>query len=436
MFGHAKPRQLPELATFCVTSPVHRIASGFVVYSTLEQSGLRDKQRTEPWEMQSLRCRVNLLISDTGGGHRACAQALREALLLRAPHLDIAVVDGLRETGRYPLDRMPELYTRWSEKRNLWRTTFHLSNGRRLSNALFYPWQKFSARQLRAAILRGNPALVVNMHPCLAASSIYFAKRAPVRPRVATVVTDLIYGHASWFQHGADDYFVPTDIMARRAHRMGIPDDKIHLSGLPLAARLSSLSCNRDTLRQDLGFHQPTVVCVGGADGMGIQRIASALTQIPPHISVHIVCGKNTSLQDSLLGRQLPQNFTIHGFSKQLPEMLAAADLALIKASPTVLMEALSVGTFVLLYDYVPGQESGNVRFVREHGLGDYSRSPRTIVSKIIDYLGQGERPIPPSLGSILPLDGAGFISERLLQDLLFQHGEGVPSIAREHPGR
>ena len=169
---------------------------------------------------------------------------------------------------------------------------------------------------------------------------------------------------------------------------------------------------------------------------MGIQRIASALTQIPPHISVHIVCGKNTSLQDSLLGRQLPQNFTIHGFSKQLPEMLAAADLALVKASPTVLMEALSVGTFVLLYDYVPGQESGNVRFVREHGLGDYSRSPRTIVSKIIDYLGQGERPIPPSLGSILPLDGAGFISERLLQDLFLQHGEGVPSIAREHPGR
>lgn len=387
-----------------------------------------DPQASEPWETHPLRRRVNLLISDTGGGHRACAQALREALLLRAPQLDIDLVDGLRETGRYPLDRLPELYTRWSEKRNLWRTTFHLSNGRRLSNALFYPWQRISARQLRGAILRGNPSLVVNMHPCLAASAIYFSKRAPVRPRVATVVTDLIYGHASWFQHGADDYFVPTDIMARRAVRMGIPEERIHLSGLPLASRLSNLSFNREALRQQLGFHQPTVVCVGGADGMGIQRIAPALTGLPSTISVHIVCGKNTALRDHLLGRHLPANFTIHGFSKQLPEMLVAADLALIKASPTVLMEALTVGTFVLLYDYVPGQESGNVRFVREHGLGDYSRSPRTLVTKIAAYLGHGERPIPPDLGRILPLNGAAFIADRLLQHLYGTSPE--PSLA------
>lgn len=409
-----------------MTSAIHRVASGSVVYSTLAQSGSWDVRGSEPWEMQSLRRRVNLLISDTGGGHRACAQALREAMLAKEPGLDIEVVDGLRETGRYPLDRMPELYTRWSEKRNLWRTTFHLSNGRRLSNALFYPWQKLSARQLRAAILRGNPDLVVNMHPCLAASAIYFSKRAPVRPRVATVVTDLIYGHASWFQHGADDYFVPTDTMARRAMRMGIPEDRIHLSGLPLAARLANLSGKRAALRQELGFNQPTVICVGGADGMGIQRIAPALSSLPPHISVHIVCGKNEELRTQLARRNLPSHITLHGFSKQLPEMLAAADLALIKASPTVLMEALSVGTFVLLYDYVPGQESGNVRFVKEQGLGDYSRSPRVIASKITHYLNLGHRPTPPDLGAILPLDGASYIARRLLQHLASQPHSGT----------
>lgn len=408
-----------------------------MVYSTLEQSGSWEAQGSELREPHPLRRRVNLLISDTGGGHRACAQALQEALLLRAPFLDIDLVDGLRETGRYPLTRMPELYTRWSEKRNLWRTTFHLSNGRRLSSALFYPWQQLSARHLRAAILRGNPALVVNMHPCLAASAIYFAKRAPVRPRVATVVTDLIYGHASWFQHGADAYFVSTDIMARRARRMGIPEEKIHRSGLPLAARLSTLGRSRESLRLELGFHQPTVICVGGADGMGIQRIAPALASLPSHISVHVVCGKNTALREHLIGKRLPPNFTVHGFSTQLPEMLAAADLALIKASPTILMEALSVGTFVLLYDYVPGQESANVRFVKEHGFGDYSRSPRTVVSKIGHYLSLGARPVPPPLDTILPLDGASYIADRLLGHLFGDKSEDASTTprAREHPG-
>jgi len=199
---------------------------------------------------------------------------------------------------------------------------------------------------------------------------------------------------------------------------MGIPENRIHLSGLPLASRLASLNGNRESLRHDLGFHQPTAVCVGGADGMGIQRIIPALRDLPRHLSLHVVCGKNAALKDHLSHLKLPPNITIHGFSRQLPEMLAAADLALIKAGPTILLEALSVGTFVLLFDYVPGQESANVRFVKQYGLGDYSRSPRSIAAKVIAYLSREERPRPPSLESILPLNGASVIADRLLEQL------------------
>ncbi|MEM0968267.1 MAG: glycosyltransferase [Verrucomicrobiota bacterium] len=389
-----------------------------MVLSTLERSRSWKKGDATLWRRQASPLqRINLLLSDTGGGHRACAQALRDALLAQNPSLDVQLVDGLRATQRFPIDRMPEIYTRWSGKRNLWRTTFHLTNGRRLFNALLYPWQMVSAPQLREAIVGNDPDLIITMHPCLTAAAVHFARKSPSRPRVSTVVTDLFYGHASWFQHGADAYFVPTEAIARQAKRLGIPERRIHLTGLPLAPRIGRLTHDREALRATLGYTRPTVVCVGGADGMGIQRIAPALSSLPPSIDVHIVCGKNEALKEELESRNLPAHIHVHGFTRNLPEMLAGADLALIKASPTVLMEALSVGTYVLLFDYVPGQESANVRFVRRHGLGDYSRSPRTLAAKIRRLLSRGERPTPPSLANIIELNGAETLARHLLAE-------------------
>ncbi len=361
--------------------------------------------------------KVKLLISDTGGGHRACATALREALLETDPSLEVDIVDGLRETGRFPLHRMPELYTRWSEKRHLWRTTFYLSNGRRLSNALFYPWQRMSRTALERAIFEDEPDLVVVLHPCLTYATYKTVQRMKRRPHIATIVTDLVYGHASWFAHGADRYFVPTEAMLNRALQQKLPREKVNLTGLPLASRLFGLRAKRKQLRHELGFEKPSVVCVGGADGMGIQRIARALIKVSPEIDVHLVCGKNEALREKMLSLNPPSNIRIHGFVTNLPEMLAASDMALIKASPTVLMEALTVGAYVLLYDYVPGQEYPNVRYVQENGFGDFSRSPKTIVSKINEHFAKlAHLPFEERGVNFVPQDGARAIARELLR--------------------
>ena len=337
-------------------------------------------------------------------------------MIEQEPGIEVEIVDGLRETGRFPIDRMPELYTRWSERRNLWRTTFYLTNGRRWSKMLFYPWQQLTKTELSGAILRGRPDVVVAMHPCLTAAAQYAVRRTYYQPDVATVVTDLFYGHASWFAHGADGYFVPTEAMRDRALRQRVPEDLVHVSGLPLNSRLSALRGNRAQLRRRLGFTKPTVVCVGGADGMGIQRLFPALAGLPEGIDVHIVCGKNEELRQRLQKTNPPSNIHLHGFTTELPEMLAAADLALIKASPTVLMEALTVGTYVLIYDFVPGQEFANVQFVQESRLGDYSRSPKQIARKIREFCSrEAEMPVVERAIDFVPRDGATKIAKHIL---------------------
>jgi len=355
-------------------------------------------------------------MSDTGGGHRACSKALQEALIEIRPDLQVEIVDGFKASGVFPLAYMPKLYTRWSEKRNLWRTTFHLTNGRRWSNVVFYPLEKRTSPILRRALTKSSPDLVVVLHPCLTNVTYKALSTVPNRPRISTVVTDLVYGHASWFAHGADEYYVPTEAMRQRALKKAIPDDRITVTGLPLATRLFQLRDQKKQLRESLGFTGPTVICVGGAYGMAIQRMAPALMKLPKTITLHIICGKNQPLYDRLTRKGLPSHVKVHGFVSNLPEMLAAADVALIKASPTVLMEAVAVGTYVMLYDYMPGQEYPNVRYVQDNKLGDYSRSPKAIGAKITEYVcGLAHIPFAERGMDFVPPDGARTIARRLL---------------------
>ena len=58
------------------------------------------------------------------------------------------------------------------------------------------------------------------------------------------------------------------------------------------------------------------------------------------------------------------------GFTDKIPEYFRAVDLLVTKAGPGTLAEANAAQLPVVVYDYVPGQERGNVDFVRHNGLG------------------------------------------------------------------
>jgi hypothetical protein len=48
--------------------------------------------------------RVLIAFSDTGGGHRAAANNLRDALQRRSEHIAVRLVDPYAMSGRWPFD--------------------------------------------------------------------------------------------------------------------------------------------------------------------------------------------------------------------------------------------------------------------------------------------------------------------------------------------
>jgi 1,2-diacylglycerol 3-beta-galactosyltransferase len=319
--------------------------------------------------------RILFLISDTGGGHRAAAKAISVALSDARPSCEIATVDGLVAAASFPANKSPQIYA-WGMKgwgRVLWGLFFHLLNGRvraRLYADVAFPGL---SRRLATLIRDQAPDVVVSTHPLLTRVVSRALGRLERRIPFAIVVTDLVTGHATWYDDGADLVCLPTAEALERAAACGVPRERMIVAGQPLHPKAAEAVARRDAIRTKAGWTEPVVLVVGGGDGVGdigsrVRALAAA--RIPARIVV--ICGKNEKLRGELAAGSFAVPVEVFGFVDDLPEKMAAADVLVTKGGPGSVMEGCLAGLPILVYDYLPGQEVGNVRLVERAGAGKY----------------------------------------------------------------
>jgi len=102
-----------------------------------------------------------------------------------------------------------------------------------------------------------------------------------------------------------------------------------------------------------------------------------------------VVCGSNAKLQEELAAYDWPEgvHVTVQGFVSNMDEWMTAADCLVTKAGPGTIAEACSRGLPVMLSNFLPGQEAGNVKFVVEGGFGKYSSKPSVIAKTVSGWL-------------------------------------------------
>ena len=85
-----------------------------------------------------------------------------------------------------------------------------------------------------------------------------------------------------------------------------------------------------------------------------------------------VVCGRNEKLRAELAAERWPLPVDVLGFVDNLHELMAAADVLVTKAGPGSVIEGCLSGLPILIYDYLPGQEVGNVELIERTGAGRY----------------------------------------------------------------
>jgi 1,2-diacylglycerol 3-beta-galactosyltransferase len=329
--------------------------------------------------------RVLFLISDTGGGHRAAANAIAAALKDADPGCDVRIEDALVRTAAFPANRSPAIYA-WGMKkaRWVWGLFFFLLDGpvrARLLGDLGFPGMR---RRLRDLVAACAPSVVVSTHPLLTRIVVRALRGLAAKPPFVIVVTDLVSGHASWYDPGADLLCLPTAEALERAAACGVPRAKMTVTGQPVHPKAAGAVARRDALRARFSWTKPVVLMIGGGDGVGdlggrVRAVASA--GLPARLVV--ICGRNEALRAELAAERWPLEVEVHGFVDNLHELMAAADVLVTKGGPGSVIEGCVAGLPILIYDYLPGQEVGNVALVQKAGAGSYVPRPQDLVAAV-----------------------------------------------------
>ena len=368
--------------------------------------------------------RVLLLISDTGGGHRASAQALEDAMNELYPgQVKCDIVDIWTEHACWPYNRFVPSYKFMAKNPFVWRL-FWFYGKMPISRFVQEKLTLLSCfRRFKKAIESYEPDMVVSVHPLCqdiplrALGHNQGARKLPF----ATVVTDLGGAHPLWFDRRVDVCFVPSDPVRKVAERAGLQASQLRQHGLPIRSGFwHAEKRSKVQMRKELKLdpNMPTTLVVGGGDGVGgITRIAEALAKSLGECDdcvgvgggegaaaaggvqqLVVVCGKNEKVADQLRekaeakvwGKGVEVN--VQGFVTNMEDFMAASDCIVTKAGPGTIAESMCRGLPTMLSCFLPGQEAGNVPFVTEGGFGDYSKDPETIASTVSTWMRDPEK--------------------------------------------
>lgn len=347
--------------------------------------------------------RVLLLISDTGGGHRASADALSAAFHdMYGQSVETRTVDFWTEIAGRPFHKFPEGYSFLAKNPPLWRLAWQYGRfplTRRVTEEIS---NVVANRNFRAYVDVYRPHLIVSVHPLTQFIPLRVLRALPLeeRPAFVTVCTDLGGAHPTWFHRDADLVFVPSPDVRRIALKCGVRAERIRLLGLPVRRPFWTSAGDADSdkyeMREALGLtpNLPTALVVGGGDGVGgVGRVADALAKrIDLELGGNgaqlvVVCGRNTALAERLRARNWPVPVRVEGFVNNMSDWMAASDLIVSKAGPGTIAEALIRGLPIVLSGYLPGQEQPNVKYVTQNGAGQFARKPDVIANIAVGWL-------------------------------------------------
>ncbi|CAH9102074.1 unnamed protein product [Cuscuta europaea] len=345
--------------------------------------------------------KVLILMSDTGGGHRASAEAIKAAFNQEfGEKYQVIVCDLWTEHTPWPFNQLPKSYSFLVKHSSLWKMTYYASSPRFIHQPNFAATSALIAREIAKGLMKYKPDIIVSVHPLMQHVPLRVLRSKGLLNKIVftTVVTDLCTCHPTWFHKLVTRCYAPSDEVAHRAIKAGLRFSQIKIFGLPVRPSFLKPVRPKAELRDELGLdvELPAVLLIGGGEGMGpIEATARALGDAlyddklgEPTGQVLIVCGRNKKLADKLVSIDWKIPVKVKGFVTKMEECMGACDCIISKAGPGTIAEAMIRGLPIVLNDYIAGQEAGNVPYVVNNGCGKFSKVPKEIANIVCQWFG------------------------------------------------
>ena len=331
-----------------------------------------------------------------GTGHIKAAEALELSFAVDGRVAEVINNDALQYTNKLFRDFYSRFYTSLVRSApNFLGWWYKTTDEPWHTDTMRHMIDRLNTKPLVRFIREFDPHITVCTHYMPAGIISHLIAKKQLQARLSIVVTDFDF-HAMWLSRSFHRYFVAIDETRAHLEMLGIPTERITVSGIPIDPVFQH-PINREEERLRLGLNpvKPVLLLSAGAYGVGpTEYMVERMLNLNSDAQTVVICGRNEELKQRIL--QLVDSrssrFKVLGYTDEMHKLMKMADIFIGKPGGMTTSEAIACGLPMCVVSPIPGQEERNSDHLLEEGIAVKCNDLTTLPHKLERLLEDPDR--------------------------------------------
>ena len=351
--------------------------------------------------------KILILYAKYGGGHYSAAASMQSYFEENYFDVEVKLVDCIEYINQFINKVTTGCYKQMAKKMPwAWKKVYYSSQKGTLAK-LSTSTNKLMAKKLHRLFKEFLPDIVISTHFFATQMTSYLKEHENVNCVLATILTDFA-PHPQWLigKDFNDLFFVANENMKQELIKSDVPENKIHVSGIPLSSRfLDKFNTEKIYQEHRLNPNKKLILFFGGGEfGLGKNRTVEILKTLISHLDKYqivAISGKNKKMNNEFLkiykdlektNNKHISDLHIYKYTTNVPELMKISSLVVTKPGGLTSSESLVSNLPMLIINPIPGQEEENAEFLEKAGVGVWLKKEDSIEYVINSLLSNPEK--------------------------------------------
>lgn len=297
--------------------------------------------------------KVLIFYAKYGGGHLSAANALKEAIKVEYPNVEIEMIDFMEYVNKVVNKLTTGAYNEIARRAPIvWGEVYNHSNKGPISR-FSKTSNKILAIKLKHLINEINPDVIISAHPFSTQMCAFLKKHNKINAKIANVLTDF-HSHDQWLvrHEYVDLFFVSNEDMKENLIEYGIDKEKIFAFGIPISQRFLREYDKEKTLKEfNLKNNIKTILFfAGGKYGLATKRVYDFIECFArdfKDIQVIAISGQNKKIYNKfneiVEEYNAEENVKILEFTDKVPALMTISDIVITKPGGITSSESMAM---------------------------------------------------------------------------------------------
>jgi processive 1,2-diacylglycerol beta-glucosyltransferase len=325
--------------------------------------------------------KILILTAGFGEGHNSAARGIRDALGQIAPDAAVECHDlfaeafgRLNEIARRAylvgINRAPRAWSAiysWIDQRPDFRRGLR--------------WFSRARQRLLEIIVRDRPDVIVSVYPPYPhfLDELYGPANGS-KPSRVVCVTDSITINSIWYRCSTDYFLLANEQTADVLGRAGIDRALMRVFGFPVSPRFAALAAQQ-IRPSGPPWRMLQMINAGQSSASDLTRWLARI----PNTQLTVTVGRDENVQRTVesIRDASAQKFTVIGWTRELPQLLASHHVLVSKAGGATVQEAIAAACPMIINQVVPGQEEGNAQLITQTNAGTVALNNDEVIATL-----------------------------------------------------